>query len=143
MPRTGHMVCSIGGAFDQTTNAASYFHAVETVQVRNVPPAQASPGTNKPLTMRVCATWLREADDTPQRRYQAQLVGLFPGLPGEVVLAEFGAFSFETAVHRLFVPELTIPGFFGPGVLVIECRLRHADSVEWQSRQQFPIYLEM
>jgi hypothetical protein len=92
--------------------------------------------------MRVVAAWLRDDSDPVDETYEAEFTATLPHGPGEAVFAQFAPFKLANRLHRLIAPEVRIFEYFGPGVLVIACRIRRAGTDEWIGRAEYPILLE-
>jgi hypothetical protein len=144
MPRPGYIICSQYGALDQYTNAVGAFNIIEVITIR---PADVQPPEGARLKMRVVASWVREPGDAAGQVFDGQIVASFLNETDQAVIelsrAEFDQFSFEKRAHRLILPEMPMPEVPGPGLLLIESRVRRAGTDEWTCRQTYPIVLEM
>jgi hypothetical protein len=142
MPRPIYLLCSQSNAVDRTSNLISFFNLVEELRISQIPEG-APPGDPRPFFMRIVSAWMRTDGDTPSQVFETEFVVKFPKgaePPEELVFAR-PTFSFTTPFHRLTTPDLALPGFHGPGMLWVECRLRRAGETEWLARQEYPILL--
>ena len=160
MPRPGYIICAASGALDQYTNAVSIFNIIEGIRLQTV---TVTLGTSAPVSaggdssatpvmptagpivraesMRIVATWIKEAEDTVEEEFQPRLVGFYPQGNVEVFHADFAPFRFAQSIHRLFVPDTVVPPLVA-GLFRIECRLRRVIEEEWKWSQGYDILVE-
>jgi hypothetical protein len=142
MPRPGYIICSVSGAIDSETGFVSAFQIIKAIPIVPIADSEGDSAESVvPLSMRVVATWIKEASDAGQR-FEGQIVGLFPGETAEIVFGVFEPFTIETPIYRFIVPEIKIERFPGGGILFIEGRLRRVGETEWMARLSFPIAIE-
>jgi hypothetical protein len=143
MPRPAYFACSFAGAVDTYNNSVSAFGMIETISVQKVDPRYMPlvQMFSRPPLFRVVVAWLREQHELADQVYEAHLVACLSDRT-EIVLATFDAFSFTTPFHRLVVTDFALPPVPGPGILVLECRLRKKGDTDWAWGQTYPILLE-
>jgi hypothetical protein len=139
MPAPGYIICSESGAQDLSTNKASVFNVLESMQIAALPPGQMAPAA----TVRLVCTWIREDGDTDETRFQAEAVLHFPNAAQERVVNPTPIeFAFAGPLQRLTFQGIPITEFHGPGMLYIEVRLRRIGEADWLARHRFPIILQ-
>jgi hypothetical protein len=148
MPRPLYIICAASGALDQYTNSMSLFGLVESIRYSELRPQPDAPaGTPlilKPLSMRVVAAWLKEDRDTPEQNFETEFAVFLPGIENQAMAALFPPFNFGVSIHRLVLPEMTIPPTLdmAPGLMRIVNRVRRAGEPEWEWIQEYVILVE-
>ena len=74
--------------------------------------------------------------------FESQFVMHFPHHSEEVPFSKTQEFSFTKPLWRMVVQRLVLPGFFGPGTLRLEHRIRPKGQNDWTLRQSYPVILE-
>jgi hypothetical protein len=145
MPRPLYIFCAASGSIDQYTNAVSLYGLIESITYTELkPPPDQPPGTivvARPLSMRVVAAWLKEDGDSPEQTFEADLIAFAPRQDQPLITSQFPPFKFSAPVHRLIVPELSIPPDVDVatvrGLLRFVSRLRRAGETDWTWTQEY------
>ncbi len=141
MPRPAYMICSEGGADDKFTSLSSYFNVLEKIIIVKMPPLKPGQGIGANRSVvRFTAVWMRNDDDSEAQEYEHQLAIILPPNNKEIT-QPVQRIRFSTPFHKIFSPDLGILPFEGPGLLIVESRIRRVGDQEW-SRQSFPIFVE-
>lgn len=146
MPTPAYIICSRTGAIDRDADTVHCFEILETIKIRQTNVAEMR--TAKPDQMasfRVVAVWHRdETTDQPGQVFEAELAVRFPDREGtipELVAARYDNIEFATPIHRLLAHRLTFAALPGPGLMLVESRIRRKGDTEWVSRQTFSAML--
>jgi hypothetical protein len=130
---------------DQRTNAISLFSLLETITYSELkaPPgaAQETPLVPAPLSMTVVAAWMREEEDSPDQKFEAEILCFLPGNDQPAATIPFDPFWFERPAHRLIVWELLLPPYLDikPGLMRLVNRVRRAGETEWAWKQEYVV----
>ena len=145
MARAAYIVFSQSGSIDEATNGISFFNVIEGVEGSTpIEGEKVPPGTSLGLKARLVATWMKEEGDTPDVKYEGEIICTSPkGTP--IFAGEFPAFSFAENIHfqRITIKELYMPGFPEMGMYIIEARLRREGQTDWIARQTYPFHIRM
>lgn len=160
MPRPAYIVCAQSGSVDQYTNRASMFDIVEVFKASQRPTSaeevkklEAAFGEDAPtedglsifvaelLRLRILCTWMRSPEDSPTDRFESQIAIVTPD-GQDFVKTVTTPTLFTQVFHRVFVPEMRLPGFPGLGTYLVEGRLRREGATDWEWRQSFPFVVQ-
>jgi hypothetical protein len=140
MPIPAYIICAQSASFDEDTKQASYFQAIESVQVeafdvRSVPEGMIP--AIEPLRMVGVACWLREESEGGQEF--EFLLRIRNPTQDRIADIATGTFKFEKPFHRFPVAiRLTGTKLEGKGIMYFECGIRKDANQNWQF-QSYPI----
>jgi hypothetical protein len=139
MPLPTYIICSLSGAQDAATGSVSAFDILESIQFAALPQGQLAAA---PL-MRVVSTWMRQDDDMPETRFQAELVLHIPNMAQEQIATPAPVeFVFARPLQRLTWQGIPITDLHGPGTMYVEVRVRRSGEQNWLGSHRFPIIVQ-
>jgi hypothetical protein len=140
MPISAYIICAQSVSFDEETKQASYFQAIESIQIEVIPVASVPQGAIPAIeTLRMVgvACWLREENEEGQE-FEFLLRMRNPTLDRIAPIAA-GTFKFEKPFHRFPVAiRLTGAKLEGNGIMYFECGIRKDANEDWHF-QSYPI----
>jgi hypothetical protein len=148
MARPVYVLFAESGSVDQHTNKVSMFDILESIDVLKAAEitgkSEDISQTPNPVIVRktnpyrLVATWMREDGEADDDLFETEVVCETPN-GARLFHTPVFPFSFgDKQLHRLYIPEVDLPGFTELGSHVIEARLRRAGQEEWPWRQHFP-----
>ena len=86
---------------------------------------------------RLVATWLREEGDSIEQEFETKMTCTMPN-GGIIFEAQTGPFRFTAPFHRIYVNDISFPGFPALGVYEIKASVRQIGQEVWTALQAFP-----